>query len=83
MAKLSRSIWCAVALLLAIPACHATQSNRPPDAGVIVDDPFDAGPPLRDPNLSKTLGAHTGAFDANGSGLLFVIEVDNRRSTRR
>jgi hypothetical protein len=77
MAKISRSL-SVIAVLLGLSACHPTRSNLPPDAGVIVEDPFDAGPPLRDPNLSKTLGVHSGAFDVNGSGLLFVIEVDNR-----
>lgn len=70
-----RSACCA---LLALAACHPTQSNAVPDAGSVVDDTPDAGPPLRDPNLAKTLGVHSGAFDVNGSGLLFVIEVDNR-----
>jgi len=58
-------------------------SSAPPDAdGGFVDagptpvEPLDSGS-QRNPNIAPGLGAFTGAYDVNGAGELFALQVDD------
>jgi len=74
------------ALAAALAGCHGS-ADIDTDAGSVIDggpdsgyvtpvDVEDAGPVTHDPDIATSFGPFTGAYDINGVGELFAIQVD-------